>query len=545
MKKFHWPIPVLTLLFMSSCYYTETADILIHNAKIYSVNNNFDVFEAMAIKDGKIIDLGPNNELKNRYESKEIIDAQLRTIYPGFIDAHCHFLWYGNTFNEVDLVGSKSWEEVLQRIEAFSKTNSNEWIIGRGWDQNDWAKKEFPTNEELNNRFPDKPIFLTRIDFHAAIVSNRALQLAGINENTTISGGVVEVKNATLTGLLVDKAIPMVSDILPKMNPKQMGLALMKAQEMCFAKGLTSVADAYMENEVVHLIDSMQQSGELKMNIYGMLVPSEENRKEFLAVGPYVTNKLNIHAFKYFADGALGSRGAKLIDPYHDELSNSGLSTLDSVAFLTDLELMYDKGFQVNTHCIGDGANREVLNAYGKILKGTNDRRWRIEHAQIMNPNDFELFRKYTIIPSVQPTHATSDMLWAEERIGVERMQHAYAYKQLLNANGILALGTDFPIEDIDPLKTFYAASIRKNAEGNPKEGFQIDNALSREETLRGMTIWAAMANFEDTIRGSIEKGKNADFIILNQDLLVIEEFKLLKTKVISTYVDGKKVFGQ
>jgi predicted amidohydrolase YtcJ len=545
MKKFHWPIPVLTLLFMSSCYYTETADILIHNAKIYSVNNNFDVFEAMAIKDGKIIDLGPNNELKNRYESKEIIDAQLRTIYPGFIDAHCHFLWYGNTFNEVDLVGSKSWEEVLQRIEAFSKTNNNEWIIGRGWDQNDWAKKEFPTNEELNNRFPNKPIFLTRIDFHAAIVSNRALELAGINENTIVSGGVVEVKNATLTGLLVDKAIPMVSDILPKMNPEQMGLALMKAQEMCFAKGLTSVADAYMENEVVHLIDSMQQSGELKMNIYGMLVPSEENRKEFLTVGPYVTNKLNIHAFKYFADGALGSRGAKLIDPYHDELSNSGLSTLDSVTFLTDLELMYDKGFQVNTHCIGDGANREVLNAYGKILKGTNDRRWRIEHAQIMNPNDFELFRKYTIIPSVQPTHATSDMLWAEERIGVERMQHAYAYKQLLNANGILALGTDFPIEDIDPLKTFYAASIRKNAEGNPKEGFQMDNALSREETLRGMTIWAAMANFEDTIRGSIEKGKNADFIILNQDLLVIEEFKLLKTKVISTYVDGKKVFGQ
>jgi predicted amidohydrolase YtcJ len=545
MKKFHWPIPVLTLLFMSSCYYTETADILIHNAKIYSVNNNFDVFEAMAIKDGKIIDLGPNNELKNRYESKEIIDAQLRTIYPGFIDAHCHFLWYGNTFNEVDLVGSKSWEEVLQRIEAFSKTNNNEWIIGRGWDQNDWAKKEFPTNEELNNRFPDKPIFLTRIDFHAAIVSNRALQLAGINENTTISGGVVEVKNATLTGLLVDKAIPMVSDILPKMNPEQMGLALMKAQEMCFAKGLTSVADAYMENEVVHLIDSMQQSGELKMNIYGMLVPSEENRKEFLTVGPYVTNKLNIHAFKYFADGALGSRGAKLIDPYHDELSNSGLSTLDSVTFLTDLELMYDKGFQVNTHCIGDGANREVLNAYGKILKGTNDRRWRIEHAQIMNPNDFELFRIYTIIPSVQPTHATSDMPWAEERIGAERMQHAYAYKQLLNANGILALGTDFPIEDIDPLKTFYAASIRKNAEGNPQEGFQIDNALSREETLKGMTIWAAMANFEDTIRGSIEKGKNADFIILNQDLLVIDESKILKTKVISTYVDGEKVFGQ
>lgn len=543
MKHFSIAIYGLTLMLMSSCYYTESADLLIHNAKIYSVNENFDVFEAMAIKDGKIIDIGPNNELKNRYESKEIIDAQLKTIYPGFIDAHCHFLWYGNTFNEVDLVGTKSWEEVVERVTAFSKTNKSDWIVGRGWDQNDWDSTEFPTNQALNELFPNTPILLTRIDFHAAIVSNKALEIAGIDANTVVEGGVVKLANNKPTGVLIDKAISLVSDKLPKMSKEQMIFALNKAQEMCFAKGLTSVADAYLENEVVHLIDSMQKAGELKMNIYGMLAPSKENRKEFLEVGPYITEKLNVHAFKFFADGALGSRGAKLIDPYHDDLNNTGLSTLDSTDFLGDLKLMFEKGFQVNTHCIGDGANREVLNAYGEVLKGTNDRRWRIEHAQILNPEDFEKFRTYTIIPSVQPTHATSDMPWAHERLGEERMKNAYAYKKLLSMNGIIALGTDFPIEDIDPLKTFYAAAIRKDLSGKPESGFQTENALSREETLRGMTIWAAVANFEDTLRGSLEKGKVADFIILDQDLMKVEESKLLQTEVLSTYVDGNAVY--
>ncbi len=296
---------------------------------------------------------------------------------------------------------------------------------------------------------------------------------------------------------------------------------------------------------MVHVIDSMQKNGQLKMNIYGMLVPSKENRNEFLNNGPYMTDKLNIHAFKYFADGALGSRGAKLIEPYHDDVLNSGLSTLDSAEFLADLKLMYENGFQVNTHCIGDGANRQVLDAYGKILKGTNDKRWRIEHAQILTPTDFEKFKKFTIIPSVQPTHATSDMPWAIDRLGEERMQNAYAYKKLLSMNGIIALGTDFPIEDIDPLKTFYAATVRKDALGAPDSGFQIENALSREEALRGMTIWAAMANFEDTLRGSLEKGKVADFILMDKDLMQVQVSKILDTKVVATFIDGEEVFRQ
>jgi hypothetical protein len=543
MKTIYFSLFSLFLLLMNSCYYTETADILIHNAKIYSVNQNFDVFEAMAIKDGKIIDLGPNNELKNRYESKEIIDAQLKTIYPGFIDAHCHFLWYGNTFNEVDLVGSKSWEEVLERIEDFAKSNKSEWIVGRGWDQNDWTEKEFPNHEELSKRFPNTPVFLTRIDFHAAIANQQALEIAEITTQTKVEGGVVTTKDGKLTGLLIDNATTLVSSKIPKMTKEAMTFALLKAQEMCFAKGLTSVADAYLANNEVHVIDELHKSGELKMNIYGMLVPSEANRKEFLTTGPYVTEKLNVHAFKFFADGALGSRGAKLIDPYHDDALNSGLSTLDSAAFLEDLKLMYQNGFQVNTHCIGDGANRQVLEAYGTVLKGTNDRRWRIEHAQIVSPEDFEKFREFTIIPSVQPTHATSDMPWAEERLGSDRIQHAYAYKKLLSMNGIIALGTDFPIEDIDPLKTFYAATARKDAKGNPNNGFQPENSMSRQEALRGMTIWAAVANFEDTLRGSLEKGKVADFIVLDKDLMKVDENKILSTAVLSTYVDGKVIY--
>ena len=300
-----------------------------------------------------------------------------------------------------------------------------------------------------------------------------------------------------------------------------------------------------LENNMVHVIDSLQQSGDLKMNIYGMLVPSEENKNEFLEGGMYTTDKLSIRSFKFFADGALGSRGALLLSPYHDDANNTGLSTLDSTSFSEEIKTMYEKGFQVNTHCIGDGANRMVLDLYGSILKCTNDRRWRIEHAQIVDESDFEKFKQFTIIPSVQPTHATSDMAWAGERIGEERLKNAYAYQKLLDANGILALGTDFPIEDIDPLKTFYAATIRKKPDGSSAEEFQPENKLSREDALRGMTIWAAISNFEENLRGSIEKGKNADFIIVNQDLLTVDANKILSTQIEATYVDGLKVSGK
>ncbi len=532
-----------TVLFMNACYYTEEADLLIHNAKIYTVNQSFDVEEAMAIKDGKVIDIGPNNELKNRYAAKEVIDARNNFIYPGLIDAHCHFLWYGHTFYEVDLVGTKSWEEVIERTLKFSKSNSDEWIKGRGWDQNDWTNTEMPNKSKLDSLFPERPVLLRRIDGHAAIANQKALDLAGITTQSKINGGVYQKLNGKLTGLLIDNAIDTVQKAIPELTKAQMKRALLKAQDMCFKKGLTTVDDAMLENEMVHAINDLHQSGELKMKIYGMLMPTQENKNEFLKNGPYLTDQLSIRSFKYFADGALGSRGAKLLEPYHDDKKHSGLFLNDSNYFASEAKALYEAGFQMNTHCIGDAANRLILDIYGSVLGGMNDKRWRIEHSQIVHPDDMKKYRQFTIIPSVQPTHATSDMYWAADRLGSERIEHAYCYKDLLSQNGLLALGTDFPIEDIDPLKTFFAACVRKDVKMQPEDGFQIKNKLTRKEALKGMTIWAAISNFEEEKKGSLEEGKSADFIIMDTDLIQCDDREILKASVLSTFIDGEAVF--
>lgn len=543
MKRFRFSFHLIVILsFMNACYYVESADLIIHNAKIYTVDNDFSIVEAMAIKDGKIIDFGPNNEIKNRYDADRI-DAKNRPIFPGFIDSHCHFLWYGNSFFEVDLYGSKSWEEVLKRTVEFSKSNHDEWIIGNGWDQNEWENKAFPTKQKLDSLFPDRAVILKRVDQHAAIANQKALDLAKIDQHKSVEGGVFEKSNGRLTGILIDHAISEVSKAIPPMTDKRMEEALLKAQEMCFSKGLTTVNDAMLENEMVNAIDKLHQAKKLKMKVYGMLIPSEENKKQFLTNGPYITKKLSIRSFKYFADGALGSRGAKLIEPYLDDSTNSGLFLRDSSYLLSEAKLLFENGFQMNTHCIGDHANRMLLDIYGEVLQSTNDKRWRIEHAQVVHPNDLSKFKQFTIIPSVQPTHAISDKGWVEERLGESRSKTAYCYKDLMEQNGLLALGTDFPIEDIDPLKTFYAATIRKDYQGEDEQGFQMENAIDRVNTLKGMTIWGAIANFEEEVKGSLEKGKSADFIILDQDIMEIEPDKILRTKVLETYSEGELVF--
>lgn len=534
---------LLTLLF-NGCYYNQSADILIHNAKIYTVDSVFTIAEAMAIKDGKIIDIGANNELKNRYEAVEEIDAKNQSIYPGFIDAHCHFFGYGNTFFQVNLVGTNSWKEVISKCIEFSKDYDGDWIQGRGWDQNDWDIKEFPNKRELDSLFPNKAVLLKRIDGHAAIANSRALDLAKITVNTNIAGGVFEKVNGELSGILIDNAVDSVSSVIPNYSYDEIKKALLKAEKNCFAVGLTTLDDAMLDYDVSIVIDSLHKSEELKIKVYGMLMPTAENKTNYLEKGPYKTDKLNIRAFKYFADGALGSRGAKLLKPYSDDIHNDGLFLSDSLFFQKEAAYLKEKGFQMNTHCIGDRANRMILDIYGQILGGTNDLRWRIEHAQIVSDEDLAKFKAFTIIPSVQPTHATSDMYWLEDRVGSKRKEQAYAYKELLEQNGIIALGTDFPIEDISPIKTFYAAVARKDVNNYPEGGFQKENALSREEALKGMTIWAAISNFEENDKGSLEKGKTADFIMLNQDLLKIKEKDILETKVVATFINGEKVYS-
>jgi predicted amidohydrolase YtcJ len=536
----------LLLIFFWSCSPSgrESADLLVFNGKIYTVDEDFSMAEAFVVKDGKILEIGPSRTLMNKYDVKERVDAGGRAVYPGFIDAHCHFYGYGTNLFNADLTGTKSYDEVLQRLVDHQKELPTEWVLGRGWDQNDWEVKEFPDKAQLDSLFPDKPVVLRRIDGHAVLCNSEALRRAGITANSKIPGGIIEKspKTGEPTGVLVDNAMDPVLHLVPALSRQMQIDALMAAQKDCFNVGLTSLSDAGLDRSVIELLDSLQKENLLKMRIYAMITSSQENIDYYLSTGPQKTERLNVRSFKFFADGALGSRGACLIEPYSDKQHHHGMLLNDPKHYKEFAEKLYDKGFQMNTHCIGDSANRLMLNIYGDILKGTNDRRWRIEHAQVVKPEDIQLFTKYTIVPSVQPTHATSDMYWAEERLGPERIQTAYAYKALLKAVGFVASGSDFPIENINPLYGFFAAVSRQDFEGFPKGGFNPENALTREEALKAMTIWAAISNFEDQEKGSIEPGKFADFVILEKDIMTIDLNEIPKVKVLATYINGEKV---
>lgn len=536
-------IGLISSTLLSACQSLVEADLIVHNAKIYTVDSVFSIAEAMAIKDGKILEVGPEHQIKNKYLAKKEVDAKLQTIYPGFIDGHCHFLGYGMTFFKVNLIGTKSWEEAVQRTVAFAEKNPEGWILGRGWDQNDWVKKDFPNKQELDSLFPDRAVVLNRIDGHAAIANSKAFELAEVDLNTNVAGGILQKKNGELTGLLIDHAVDRVMSAAPMLSDSQREKALKKAEEECFAVGLTTLSDAGTDFETAELIKAMQESGNLKMRVYAMLSPSGQNKLRYYKNGIYKSDRLNIRSFKYYADGALGSRGAYLKKSYTDEHDSHGLLITDSAALDKAARKLASYGFQMNTHCIGDGANELVLNIYAKYLGGSNDKRWRIEHAQVVDDEELSMFKDYNIIPSVQPTHATSDMYWLEDRLGNERSKNAYAYRELMEQNGLIALGTDFPVEDIDPLKTFFAAVFRKDSELYPEGGFQMENALSREEAIKGMTIWNAIANFEEKEKGSIEKGKFADFIILNTDIMTANEKEVLDAKVKATYLNGKEVY--
>jgi predicted amidohydrolase YtcJ len=518
-------------------------DLIIHNAKVYTVDSIFSTAEAIAIKDGKIIATGKSKDILKEYDSKETINAKGKFIYPGFIDAHTHFYNYGLGLQTANLVGTTSWEEIIEKLKVFAAENKEGWLIGRGWDQNDWTLKEFPSNEKLNEMFPNRPVMLTRIDGHAAIANQKALGIAGIKAGYKLTGGEIELKNGMLTGMLIDNAVKLVSSKIPAHSFVQVKQALSDAQRNCFAVGLTTVDDCGLDYNEIFVIDNLQKSGDLKMRVYAMLSDRKKNYDFIFSRGKIKTDRLNVCSFKVYADGALGSRGACLLQPYNDKPNWPGFLLSSAAHFDSVAAIIYSKGFQMCTHAIGDSGNRTILNIYARYLKGKNDLRWRIEHAQVINENDFKLFGEYNIVPSVQPTHATSDMYWAADRLGNQRVKGAYAYKRLLDENGWLPLGTDFPVEDISPFKTFYAAVIRKDAKGWPQNGYQMENALSRENTLKGMTIWAAKANFEENEKGSLEKGKFADLIILDQDLMKATADKLLQTQVIMTFVNGEKVY--
>ena len=531
------------ICFFSNCNSKEKADLFVYNATIYTVDSSFTTSEAMVISDGRIIAVGKTSDLQIQFDVKEKIDAQQKFIYPGFIDAHAHFFNYGITLREAKLEGTNSWQEILDTLKQFAGQVKEGWLIGRGWDQNDWPVKEFPNKEKLDELFPDRPVFLKRIDGHAALVNQKALDMSGVRAGDKLTGGDVVVKDGKLTGLLIDNAVDLVEDKIPVPSDSEAAEAIHDGESNCFAVGLTTVDDCGLSSQQVELINTLQKTGHLKMRVYAMLSDKKENYDFAFAKGKIKTERLNVSSFKVYADGALGSRGACLLQPYTDRAGWYGFLLSPKEHFDSVAKVIYDHDWQMCTHAIGDSGNRMILRTYAKYLQGKNDRRWRVEHAQVVNPGDFQLFGQFNIIPSVQPTHATSDMYWAEDRLGKERVKGAYAYQQLLKENGWVPLGTDFPVEDISPFKTFYAAVVRKDAKGFPPQGFQIENALTRQQALRGMTIWAARANFEEKEKGSLEKGKFADFVILDKDLMKIADQDLLKTVVLYTFVGGEKVY--
>lgn len=531
-------------LFLTSCGGPKKVDTLVVNGVIYTVDSSFSSVQAMAIKDGIIVATGTDAEILAVYTAPEKIDAKGQAVYPGFIDAHAHFVGYGKSLFQVDLFGTTSWEEAVERVKVFAAAHPElAWIEGRGWDQNKWPGKKYPTNALLNSLFSNTPVVLQRVDGHAAIANQKAFDKAGVKPGQTIVGGEVETKNGVLTGVLIDNAKGLVYNSIPAVNKQTYTQWLQAAQKNCFAQGLTTVTDCGLDISDINFIDILQREGKIDMRLFAMLSDNPENLTAYLKRGPYKTDKLFVNGFKVYADGALGSRGACLLHNYEDRKDWTGfllanISHYDSLA-----SVLSATNFQMCTHAIGDSANRQILNIYNKYLQKGNDKRWRIEHAQVVNPTDFNLFGAAAVVPSVQPTHATSDMYWAADRLGNERMKGAYAYKQLMDQNGWIPLGTDFPVEDISPFKTFLAAVGRVDAKGFPEGGFQMENGLTRQQTIKGMTIWSAKASFLEKEVGSLEAGKKADFIILAQDLMQVPVNKILDTKVVATYSGGKKVF--
>lgn len=546
-----------------SCSSKEAVDLIVHNAKVYTVDVDFLQQEAFAIRDGRFIEIGKSRAILAKYTSARIVDAQKHYILPGIIDAHAHLYWLGQKLEEVDVSKAKSFDEVITILKQYREANPDKkWIKGYGWNQNNWNPAILPTKELLDKAFPDIPVFLKRIDEHVAVVNQKALSEAHINQYSKMpKGGTLGVYADKgeegklnkekglkgLNGLLYETAINLATEKMPPLTDEEMKRAFQGAEKACFKNGVTSVGDALMDKRMFELLDSMHREKSLKLRVYAMIDPTEENQDYFLEKGTIKTDRLHAGALKLFADGTLGSYGAAMLEPYSDSASRYGAMWRSTDEYRQLIKKFADKGFQVNTHCIGDSANRIFLDLYGEFLDSEEnkgkDLRWRIEHAQVVHHDDLEKFKKFKIIPSVQPTHAISDMPWVETRLGKNRLRHAYTYRELYEQNNMIAFGTDFPIEAINPFATFHAAVARQDGLGNPSEGFQMDNAVTREVALKAMTIWAAHAAFEENEKGSIEAGKFADFILIDSDIMTIDNKLLRNTHVLQTYINGEMVY--
>ena len=522
------------------------ADLVIENAHIYTVNPAQPQATAIAIHGSRILAVGPDAS-KTAGPNTRRIDAKGATIIPGLIDSHVHMHALGDILESFDLRAVKSIAQVAAIVkEAAAKSTKGEWVQGRAWDETNWGG-QFPTAEPLTAAAPDNPVILRRIDGHAAWVNRKALEAAGVTKDTKDPQGGKIIRDASgdATGVLIDRAQGLVASRIPPPTDVQVERAIARAAQECAKLGLTTVHDAGMGEAELTAYRKLIAEHRFPTRVYAMIGGVGPLWQEYQKKGPEIGEQLTVRSIKLVADGAMGSRGAAFWQPYSDDPGNSGLLILSKEQIEAVARDAVKTGFQVNTHAIGDRANRTALDAYGAVLGGSNDKRFRIEHAQVVALPDFALFAKYKVIASIESTHATSDMRWAAARLGPDRMMGAWAPKRFLAAGVAITNGSDTPVENPNPLWGFYAAVTRQDHQGNPPGGFMPDQKLSREEALRSWTLGGAYAAFEEKQKGSLEPGKLADFVMLSQDIMKVPDGDLLKTRVTMTVLGGEAVYTE
>ena len=530
----------------------SAADLIVTNARIYTVDRNRPMAQAMAIREGRVLFVGSERgALALRGSGTRVLDLEGRTVIPGMTDAHVHLHGLGTALQIVDLVGTRTYQEVIDRVAARAReAPAGTWIQGRGWDQNDWPEARFPTHEALSRAVPNHPVFLTRVDGHAGLVNARALQTAGVTASTRDpEGGRIERgSSGAPTGVLVDRAMDLVRARIPAPSKDEIRSAVLAAIAEANRWGLTGVHDAGVAREVIDVYEELAREGRYSLRNYVMVRLNDEALDHYLARGPQsglYDGRIWIRSIKISADGALGSRGAALLEPYSDEPGHSGLVLVPESRIREVAVRALRSGFQLNVHAIGDRGNRIALDAFEAALREvpSADHRFRVEHAQILHHQDIPRFAELDVIPSMQGVHQSSDMYWAGNRVGQGRLYGAYAWRSLLETGVVIPNGSDFPVEHVNPLLSFYASVTRQDANGWPAGGWFPEQRMTRQEALESMTIWPAYAAFQEDELGSLTPGKRADFVVLDRDIMRVAAAELPGTQVIATYLGGVAVY--
>jgi predicted amidohydrolase YtcJ len=528
------------------------ADLIVTNARVYTVDDARPIAEAVAVRDGRFLFAGSVREaMALRGPATRMVDLAGRVVIPGMTDAHAHLLGLGQALGRVVLQGTRSYDEVIERVVARARdVPAGTWILGRGWDQNDWGDTRFPTHDALSRAVPNHPVVLTRVDGHAVLANGAAMRAARVTRSTRDpAGGRVERDaRGDPTGVFVDNAEEIITRSIPVPTRDETRAAILAAITEANRWGLVGLHDAGASRSTIELYEELAREGKFDLRVYAMISDDSADIAHFLQRGAQSAlhdGRVWIRSIKLYADGALGSRGAALLDPYHDDPRNSGL-LVSTPAHLQDVATRALRaGFQVNTHAIGDRGNRNVLDAYEAALEAvpTADHRFRIEHAQVVTPADVPRFARLGVIPSMQAVHQTSDMYWAPDRLGPARVLGAYAWRSFLNTGVIVPNGSDFPVEDVNPLLSFHSSVSRQDANDWPPGGWLPAEKMTREEALKSMTIWPAIASFQERVAGSISPGKFADFVVLDRDIMTVADRDILGTQVLATYIAGKPVY--